>query len=373
MRIVHVTGYYPPHLGGMEYRTKDLSENFAKRGYPVEVITSNIGCRDGKLPSKKNLRIQYLRSFEFAHTPIIPSLFLRLLLLPKDSVIHLHISQAILSEITYLVCKIRGFPYIAHFHLDVKASGKFGFLLPFYKRFFLGPVMRNADAVSVLTEDYKNIVCKKYYIPKEKVFVIPNGTYFKPSNNKERRLHKPIRLLFVGRLSIQKNIPLLIKAFHNCIYKYKLALSLQIAGDGEKKEEIRKLVRKLGLEKYVTMLGNVPPQEVQKLYNQSDVFILTSSDESFGTVIIEAMVTKTPVIATNIPAVRNIIKDKVNGLLVHQDPKDVAKAISKLIKDPALRKNLINNAFHDVKKYNWEKITDQYESVYRNIFFRKNR
>ena len=121
MRIIHVTGYYPPHLGGMEYRTKDLSENFAKRGYSVQVITSDIGCRVGKLPSKKNLHIQYLRSFELAHTPIIPSLFLRLVLLPKDSIIHLHISQAYLAEITYLVCIIRGFPYVAHIHLDVKA------------------------------------------------------------------------------------------------------------------------------------------------------------------------------------------------------------------------------------------------------------
>ena len=131
MRIVHVTGYYPPHVGGMEYRTKNLAENFAKRGYGVEVITSDIGCGKDKIPSTDKLVVRYLKSFEVAHTPIMPSLPIRLLLLPRDSVIHLHISQAILSEVTFLICKLRGLRYLAHIHLDVEASGPMGVLLRF--------------------------------------------------------------------------------------------------------------------------------------------------------------------------------------------------------------------------------------------------
>src|SRR5260221_14393465 len=98
MNIVHVTGYYPPHIGGMEYRTKELAEYQAKNGNNVTVISSDSGCNVDKIPSKKNLKIIYLKSREFAHTPIMPGLFLKLLTIPKDSVVHLHISQALLAE-----------------------------------------------------------------------------------------------------------------------------------------------------------------------------------------------------------------------------------------------------------------------------------
>jgi len=372
MRIVHVTGYYPPHLGGMEYRTQDLAENSARRGYQVEVITSDIACREGKLPSKENLGIHYLKSFELAHTPIMPALFLKLLLLPKDSVIHLHVAHAIIPEITYLVCKARNLPYVAHIHLDVTASGWFGFLLPVYKKFFLAPVLRSANAVTVLTHDYKNLISEKYKIPQNKITVIPNSTYLKLAQNRPQTLDIPVRLLFVGRLSVQKNIPLLIKALNICIYRYRLPIQLQIAGDGEKKQQLRQMVKQLKLDKYVTFLGNVPLSEMQKLYTTSDIFVLPSIIESFGTVIIEAMACGVPVIATNIPGVRNIVKNGVNGLLVNQNPQAIAKAINLLINNQKLRNKLIHHGFEEVKKYSWETVTDEYENIYRKLFIKMN-
>jgi glycosyltransferase involved in cell wall biosynthesis len=373
MKIVHVTAYYPPHVGGMEYRTKDLSEYFAKRGQLVHVITSDIGCKTGKLPSKKNLRVDYLKSFEFAHTPIMPSLLFKLLFLPKDSVIHLHVSQALLSEITYLVCKIRKFPYVAHIHLDIDASGFFGVLLPYYKKLFLSQVIKNADAISVLTNDYEKLISEKYGVSKEKFTIIPNGTYFKAKNISSNVHHKSIRLLFVGRLSVQKNVPLLIKALHICITQYNLPFYLQLAGDGEKRAEIEKMIKKLHLEKEVTLLGNVAQKDLADVYSNSDIFILPSRSESFGTVIIEAMASGIPVIATNIPAVKNIITNEETGLLVHQSPKELANAIVRLATDTTLRKNIIKNGLENVKKYSWETVANQYETVYRSILLNKNR
>jgi len=373
MKIVHVTSYYPPHVGGMEYRTKDLSEYFAKKGQFVHVITSDIGCKKEKLPSKKNLRVDYLSSFEFAHTPIIPSLPFKLLSLPKDSVIHLHVSQALLPEITYFICKIKKIPYVAHIHLDIDASGFFGVLLPLYKKIFLSHVIKNANAISVLTKDYQTLISKKYNVPKDKISIIPNGTYFKAKNTSREDLHKPIRLLFVGRLSVQKNVPLLIKALHTCIYKYKLPLHLKIAGDGEKKAEIKRLIKKLKLEKYVSMLGSVAPNDLAHIYSSSDIFILPSHNESFGTVIIEAMASGVPVIATNISGVKNIITNNFNGILVNKNSQELAKAIRQLVGDKNLRKNIIANELKEVKKYSWETVANQYKTIYQSIFLNKSK
>ncbi|GAI84343.1 unnamed protein product, partial [marine sediment metagenome] len=116
MRIIQVVSYYPPYVGGMQNVTREISERLAKKGHQVEVFTSDIGCKKGKLRSTKNLKIHYLKSYEFAHTPIIPSLFFRLLKLSKNSIIHVHVAQALVPEVVCLVSKIRKIPYIAHIH-----------------------------------------------------------------------------------------------------------------------------------------------------------------------------------------------------------------------------------------------------------------
>lgn len=373
MKIVHITGYYPPHLGGMEYRIQELSEMSEKRNHDVEIITSDMGCKTGKIPSRKNLRVHYLKSIEFAHTPISPMLFFRLMRIPRDSAIHLHIAHALIPEITWLVCTIRRIPYMATVHLDVSTSGFFGFLLPLYKKLFLSPVLRGAQTITVLTEDYKNLISEKYAIPKNRITVIPNGTHFKPPKKKMLPLHRPARLLFVGRLSVQKNIPLLINAFHICITRYKLLLHLYITGSGEKEQETRQLIQKKRLENYTTLLGGVSAAQAQKLYHSSDIFILPSRAESFGTVIIEAMASGIPVIATNILAVRNTIRHGQNGLLVDETPEALAQTIRMLVKNAPLRRKLMSNGLQDVKKYNWETVTDQFEDCYRNMVRKTNK
>src|SRR5260370_35175834 len=90
--IIHVTSYYPPHLGGMEKGTALRAERFVDRGYTVLVYTSDIGY-SRKAVSNAKMRVHYLKSIEFAHTPIIFTLFFRLLALPRNSLIHFHIAQ----------------------------------------------------------------------------------------------------------------------------------------------------------------------------------------------------------------------------------------------------------------------------------------
>src|SRR5579863_2729020 len=100
-RIVHITSYYPPHLGGMENVAAQVAEGFVDKGYGVSVYTSDKGYFQNAAPHSKS-QVHYLKSIEFAHTPIIFSLFFRLLALPRHTLIHLHVSQAFSPEIVYL-------------------------------------------------------------------------------------------------------------------------------------------------------------------------------------------------------------------------------------------------------------------------------
>src|ERR1700730_6586911 len=172
--IVQVTSYYPPHLGGMENVAAQIAVGCSEKGYTVSVYTSNIGHTRNAVNGSK-AQVHYLKSIEFAHTPIIFSLFFRLLALPRHSLIHLHVAQAFSPEIVYLISRLKRIPYIAHIHLDVEPSGPFGFFLEPYKKLFLKRVLKSAAKIICQTEPQKEQIASRYALPLEAIVVIPNG------------------------------------------------------------------------------------------------------------------------------------------------------------------------------------------------------
>ncbi len=189
--IIHVVSYYPPHLGGMENVVAQIAEGFVDKGYAVSVYTSDIGYSRSTMPNSKSW-VHYLKSIELAHTPIIFSLFFRLLALPCHSLIHLHVAQAFSPEIVYLISKLKGIPYIAHIHLDVDPSGPWGFLLEPYKKWFLKRVLKSAMKIICYSEAQKKCIAKKYALPLESIVVIPPGVaedYFVGEKNAKILFH----------------------------------------------------------------------------------------------------------------------------------------------------------------------------------------
>ena len=362
MNIIQVSAHYPPNFGGLQNVAKEISERLSKKGHQVKVFTSDIGCpKEKQLKSTKNLKINYLPSWEFAHTPIIPSLFSRLMKIPKDSIIHIHVAQALTPEIVWLISKLRKIPYIAHLHGDVKPSGKMGFLLKPYQKIFFKQVIKNALKIIVLTKEYKNFFKENYNCTQE-IIVIPNGVKEEFFINKKRNNNKRINLLYVGRLSPEKNIPNLIEAFS--ILKNK-NLNLNIVGEGEKRQEIENLI-KLKKLKNVILHGRKEGKELIEVYKNSDIFLLASNSEGLPLVLLEAMASKTPIIASDVRGIHELIKGV--GILVNPPTtKKFAEAIQKLIDNPRLRKKLAENGSKEVKKYSWDKIVSQIEQVYKEV------
>jgi glycosyltransferase involved in cell wall biosynthesis len=360
MKIVQIVSYYPPHLGGMENAVKEISENLAKRGHQVEVFTSDIGCKKGKLRSTKNLKIHYLKSWESAHTPIIPSLFFKLLKISKDSIMHVHIAQALVPEVVYLVSKIKKIPYIVHIHLDVGPSGKLGILLPLYKRIFLKRVLKSASKIVILNRKYRILINRDYNIFKN-IVIIPNGVSKKFFINKKNTKHEQINLLFVGRLSIQKNIPKLIKAAS--LLKSKAILN--IVGDGEKKIEIEKYISSNNL-KNVILHGKKIGKDLINFYQNADIFLLASDYEGLPLVLLEAMASGTPIIASDVIGIREIIGEA--GILINPPTSEnFAREIDKLIENKKIREKLAEKGRKKANNYDWSKIAKKFEDVYENV------
>ncbi|MHB1377557.1 MAG: glycosyltransferase family 4 protein [Candidatus Humimicrobiaceae bacterium] len=360
MKIIQITPYYPPHTGGIENVVKEISESLAKRGHQVEVFTSDIGSKKDKLISTKNLKIYYLKSFIFANTPIIPSLFFKLMRIHKDSILHLHAAPAFIPEVVYLISKIKKIPYIVHIHLEAEPSGKLGFLLPFYKKIILKRVLKSASRIIVLGKEYRTLINNKYNIL-ENIMIIPNGVGEEFFINKENTSSKHTNLLFVGRLSAQKNIPKLIDS----IYLIKSKVVLHIVGDGEKKIEIEKLISDKKL-KNVILHGKKTGKNLINFYKNADIFILTSNVEAMPLVLLEAMASGTPIVASDVLGSRELVGK--SGILVSPPtPDNFARAIDNLIEDKILMDILSKRGREKAKNYDWNKIVEKFVDVYGKV------
>ncbi|MGC8970740.1 MAG: glycosyltransferase family 4 protein [bacterium] len=175
-------------------------------------------------------------------------------------------------------------------------------------------------------------------LPKEKITLIHNGI---PETLEKRELPINIEGFIIGtaaRLTKFKGINYLIEAFNYLYDKYR-DLNLVIIGDGEEKENLERLAKKLDVEDRVFFLGALP--NARFYFRNFHIFVLPSLFEALGIVLLEAISQKVPVIATDVGGIPEIIEDSKTGLLV--PPKDstaLAQAIEKLINSQELRVSL---------------------------------
>ena len=357
--VVHVSAHYPPLLGGTEKVVEWLARNQRMQGLEVAVLTS----LDEHSPIEGQADDEFVRrlpSWEIAHTSLMPGLPRELLKLPRDSVIHLHVAQAFVPEAVYAAHRIRGLPYVAHFHLDAGPSGWAGFMLRAYKPLILGRVLRAAASVVVFTQEQRSAVASKYGVKSERIAVIPNGVDESFFCADQRALHSKPRLVFVGRLSIQKNLRLLLRALQGISEKFETTL----VGEGELEANLKETARELQL-KNVRFYGRADGAELRDLYLNADIFVLPSEREGMPLVLLEAMAMGLPIVATDISGSRDLVVHGENGLLVPpDDPSALRKALLSIIshQDEYQRMSEMSRWF--ASQYSWQTIGAELERVY---------
>ena len=156
--------------------------------------------------------------------------------------------------------------------------------------------------------------------------VIPNGVKFQ--NTADMMIGtKPPRFLFVGRLHSVKGILPLVKAMRHAPEHYRL----DVIGDGPQKDEIQSTIEKYGLEQRVRLLGAYPNEKVQQVLPYYKALVLPSHYETQGIVLLEALACAVPVIASDIPAIRETIEHGQQGLLCPPDqPASFIKAMQQM-------------------------------------------
>ena len=174
-------------------------------------------------------------------------------------------------------------------------------------------------------------------------------------------------ILQVSRLHPEKGHEFLFRALPLIKQQWKRPIRLLLAGAGPFEAQYRRLVEELGLQEMVSFLGF--RRDISDLMQAADVMVLPSVAEAFGLVLTEALYLGTPVIASRVGGIPEIISDGVDGFLVPPaSPSELARAIIQLARDEELRAKLASAGREKVEHgFSFENMARSYENVYSQL------
>jgi glycosyltransferase involved in cell wall biosynthesis len=248
-----------------------------------------------------------------------------------------------------------------------------------YWRWIEPLTVRRATRVVAVSQTTAADIERFYRIPQRDIRVIywaPHSRFAPtkdPVNlkNVRQRYNLPEQyVLFLGILAKKKNLPTLLKSLAHLHAQKTEAPSLAVVGrrypQSDDTESIP-LVRQLGLDDHVYFVGDVPDRDLPSLYAASALYVLPSLHEGFGIPCLEAMACGTPVIATRVGALPEIVGDA--GWVV-DDPMDhiaLAAAIERVIGDARLRQQMIERGFKHASMFSWKRSAQQMLNIYHSV------
>jgi glycosyltransferase involved in cell wall biosynthesis len=224
-------------------------------------------------------------------------------------------------------------------------------------------LMSGAKRYVCPSESLRQIASRWHLVRPERILVLPNPvTVPEPGDRDELRRRHGFggrTLVFAGRLAPQKSLDVALRALAECD-----GIAFVLAGDGPERPGLEVLAQELGLAGRVRFLGPQPRETVFELLTAGDAVLLSSSWENFPHAVVEGLAAGTPVIATDVGGVGEVVADGENGLLVPlQDPPALAAAIRRFFADEALRQRLRSAAQASVVDYAPERIYARIEEL----------
>ena len=219
---------------------------------------------------------------------------------------------------------------------------------------------RRAELFIVPSTSVADAGVERSRVPRHKFLVIPNAVDPADFVRSTVPLAPPedYPIGFIGRLDPVKRVTDLVSA----VCPIGRRATLDVFGDGPDRENIERHIEAIGAAT-VTLRGTVRrPQEVLP---GMGLLVLPSEAEGFGLVLIEAMAAGVPVVATNVPGIRDVVQHELNGLLVPVgSPAALTAAIERVISDPGLRARLIENGLKTVyERYTWDRVLPLYRAA----------
>jgi len=368
MRVLVVSGIWPPDVGGPASHAPEVAAFLRGRGHEVEVVTTAAAA-----PAPQPYPVHWLSRS-----------------LPKGA-IHVRTGlevarRARAADVVYTTgmfgrsaagATLARRPYVIKLTADpaferARRRGMVGGDVDEFQQsagdgaLRVLRLARDAElrgAAHVFTPSaYLRELAVSWGVPAARVSVLPNPSPRLPELPPRDELRARLgmdgpTLAFAGRLTAQKSLGDALAAV-----AANAGVSLLIAGDGDERSALERRTAELGLERRVRFLGPQPREQVLELFRAADATILSSSWENFPHTVVEALAVGTPVIATSVGGVAEVVRDGENGLLVAPgDAEALAAAVGRYLADAALRERLRAAAARSVRDYDPEVVFGRLE------------
>lgn len=370
MKVLMLTPSYDPIIGGTETVVKNLAINLNKIGVKTDVMTFNM---DKKWEPKWKF-ITKEKRFKVYRIPAFNPF--KKILKPIGDFLKVHV-----FPISSFRKKLKDYDLL-HFHDDVDLT------FPLFSYFIRKPKVFQCHTLHETATAYKKSAICKYVLMKssdvylaassntakllrelgaDKIKILPNGVdidkFTFNSKNREENL-----VLSVGRFERRKGIHILVSSLNLLKTPVNFVLIGPHSGDEYSKEILSKIKNESKKREHIiTYSGSVNLDDLVKWYQKASIFVCPSLSESFGIVNVEAMSCGTPVIASDIEGIRDIIESGKDGILVPpNDPIRLAKAIQYLLDNEDVRIKLGKEGRKKVEKeFSWNVVVNRLCGIYK--------
>lgn len=393
VRICIFTDSFLPYCSGGTFAVLNQALELSRRGHDVSIFRPRVWGDD-----KSDLLPEAIKVYESPFSlpvPHVPKLYItvpsfwsvgRKLLAIRPDVIHLNTEWGCGWE-ALLGAKWLGIPSVGTFHTFYADPGYLtAFNLPdkavmqrLMWRYSLF-IFSQCNTVVCPSEAVREAMVARGL--RSKPVLISNGidsVALRPHQEivalrAKYQLHGPT-FIYVGRLSPEKSLDLLLRAFQHVVAHLPEA-RLVLIGSGPYGPRLDQIVGQLGLNSHVVQLGYVPHHDLlaQNLPRLGDVFVTASKTENQPLSIMEALAFGLPVVGVNARGMPELVADSVNGLLCQpDDPIDMARGMMRLMTDEALRHRMSKAAIASVAKHAIRHTIDELEQTYRQTILRFKR
>ena len=369
IRLLICPEYFYPHIGGGEVWIWNVARELARKGYKITVLTYKHSSHlkdeviDGIHIKRMGLFPIKGSSSYFSRALVqVPGLLFNGLREEFDILIAV-------QTLPLIPCKLIAFskkrPIIIVFH-DV-----YGFHFSLRDKGIIKGLIRGGfehlslkleyDKILAVSNSTKEKLVRQGVNP-DKISVVYGGVDLKFIDSIEQEKSEKPLVVYVGRLVPHKRVIDLLKAFKIVLKDFPEA-QLYIVGDGPQRNYLENLTIKMNIKGSVNFLGFLSEKEKIKILKSAWALVLPSIKEGFGLVLIEALASKTPVIATNLGGPREIVKNGVNGFLIPAfNPIAIASKLKTFLSNSVLVTKFGEKGYEMVKNnFTWEKVADNIE------------
>jgi phosphatidylinositol alpha-mannosyltransferase len=366
LRIAVVSQAYHPAIGGVTEHVDATARVLRERGHAVTVITSRFGTTPHGERDVVRLGRNLVVPFNGAENNITLGRGLErqmagVLEAGRFDLVHVHCPLSPTLPIHTL--RVARTPVVGTFHSTARSD------LPFRLfRHMLLPLFQRIDRPLAVSTPAREYVARQF---PGSVEVVPNGVdveRFRPGLPRLERFDDGVpNILFVGRHDPRKGLPDLMAA-GQILAREGLDFRFVIVGDGRLRPRAERMSHGL-LDGRVHFEGRVSNVRLPRYYASADIFCSPArGGESFGMVLLEAMASGVPVVASDIPGFRSVLTPGLEGIATPpRDPRALAFALQSLLADREARLRMGANGLATSRRYTWPLVVTRLEEIYHSL------